>query len=97
MVAHGGSVLSPSIARQVLTRLSGSAPASIKLSERERQVLNLAANGAANKRIASELYLSSRTVDAHMRSIFDKLGVSSRTEAVIEAVRQHLIQIADVD
>ncbi|MGZ5368224.1 MAG: response regulator [Aeromicrobium sp.] len=97
MVAHGGSVLSPSIARQVLTRLSGSPPASIKLSERERQVLNLAASGAANKRIASELYLSSRTVDAHMRSIFDKLGVSSRTEAVIEAVRQHLIQIEDVD
>lgn len=97
VVAKGGSALSPSIARQVLTRLAGNAPASNKLSERERQVLKLAASGAANKAIARELLLSSRTVDAHMRSIFDKLGVSSRTEAVIEAVRQHLIRIADGD
>lgn len=96
-VARGGSALSPSVARQVLRRLSDRSANMNRLSEREKQVLELAARGAANKVIAKQLSLSSRTVDAHMRSIFDKLGVSSRTEAVIEGVRHHWIHLADVD
>jgi len=96
-VARGGSALSPSVARKVLARLSDANHEWNGLSEREREVLALAARGATNKAIAKELFLSSRTVDAHMRNIFDKLGVSSRTEAVTRAVRHHWIQLADVD
>lgn len=96
-VAGGGSALSPSIARQVLKRLSERSPNANRLSDRERQVLELAARGAPNKIIAKQLSLSRRTIDAHMRSIFDKLGVSSRTEAVIEGVRHHWIHLSDVD
>ena len=59
-------------------------------------MLELVANGAANKAIAKELVLSTRTVEAHLRSIFDKLGVTSRTEAVTSALRTHSIRLPDV-
>jgi two-component system response regulator DegU len=94
-VARGGSALSPAVMRTVLGHLTGSRPQPIGLSERERQVLELVANGAANKAIAKELALSTRTVEAHMRNIFDKLGVTSRTEAVTSALRMHSIRLPD--
>ena len=96
-VARGESALSPSIARKVLTLLSGTPSDTNKPSDRELQVLELAARGAANKVIAKELSMSTRTVEAHMRNIFEKLGVSSRTEAVTLAVRHQWIQLTDVD
>jgi DNA-binding NarL/FixJ family response regulator len=95
-VARGGSALSPDVMRTVLGHLTGSQPQPVGLSERERQVLELVAGGAANKAIAKELVLSTRTVEAHMRSIFDKLGVTSRTEAVTSALRMHSIRLPDV-
>jgi two-component system, NarL family, response regulator LiaR len=58
-----------------------------KLSEREIEVLRLLAEGLTNKEVAQTLFLSVRTVEAHLRSIFGKLGVASRTEAVLWAVR----------
>lgn len=94
-VASGESVLSPSVARTVLTRLSGAPTTSSPLSDRERQVLELAAHGASNKSIAKDLFLSTRTVEAHLRNIFEKLGVASRTEAVTEAMRHQWIRLAD--
>lgn len=94
---RGEPALSPAIARKVLTLVSGTPADTSRLSERERQVLELAARGAANKSIAKELDMSTRTVEAHMRHIFEKLGVSSRTEAVTQAVRHQWIQLADVD
>lgn len=96
-VAAGGSALSPSVARGVLTRLSGTTAAAHGLSEREIQVLKLAARGATNRMIAKELFLSIRTIEAHMRNVFEKLGVASRTEAVTQAVRHHWIQLSDKD
>ena len=96
-VAQGEPALSPSIARKVLTLLSGTPSDTNKPSDRELQVLELAARGAANKVIAKELSMSTRTVEAHMRNIFEKLGVSSRTEAVTQAVRHQWIQLSDVD
>jgi DNA-binding NarL/FixJ family response regulator len=96
-VANGEPALSPSIARKVLSLLSGTPADTNRLSERERQVLELAARGAANKTIAKELSMSTRTVEAHMRNIFEKLGVSSRTEAVTQAVRHQWIHLVDVD
>jgi non-specific serine/threonine protein kinase len=60
------------------------------LSERELEVLRLVAEGLTNAQVAERLYLSPRTVDAHLRRIYDKLGASSRAEAVRFAVEQGL-------
>jgi DNA-binding NarL/FixJ family response regulator len=101
-VFEGESVLSPRVARKVLGRFAGSGgpgdadPATQPLSERERQVLRLAAGGAANKEIAANLQLSIRTVHAHMRHIFEKLGVASRTEAVVRGLRRGWLNLNDL-
>lgn len=63
------------------------------LSKRELQILELAAKGETNKAIGALISLSSRTVEVHMRNIFTKLGVSSRTEAVTTAIRDQAIQL----
>lgn len=96
-VFNGGSALSASVARGVLTRITDPSHSSHGLSERELQVLELVARGLTNKNIAKVLFLSIRTVEAHMRNLFEKLGVSSRTEAVTQAVLHHWIQLSDKD
>lgn len=60
------------------------------LSDREREVLLRVARGLTNKQIADELYMSISTVKSHIRSVFQKLDLSSRTEAAIFAVREGL-------
>ena len=67
-------------ARAGLRRISGRRPASDELSETEQRVAALAAEGRSNKEIAAELYVSVRTVEAHLSHIYRKLGVRSRTE-----------------
>ncbi len=62
------------------------------LSERERQVLHLIAEGLANPEIASRLFISLHTVKTHARNIYGKLNVNSRTQAVVQAQRLGLIQ-----
>jgi DNA-binding NarL/FixJ family response regulator len=63
------------------------------LSKRELQILELVARGETNRAIGTQFNLSSRTVEVHMRNIFTKLGVSSRTEAVTTAIRDQAIQL----
>lgn len=101
-IRHGDAVLSPAITKKVLARAAhrgrpAEQPASSTLSEREREVLGLAARGASNKSIARELQVSVRTIHAHMRHIFNKMGVASRTEAVMLGVRQGWLQVGDVE
>jgi NarL family two-component system response regulator LiaR len=101
-VYNGESVLHPTIARKVLNRFAPAAKENTKqklaeiLSERETEVLRLAARGLSNQEIASELCLSLRTIQAHLGHIFNKLQVSSRTEAVVHALKKGWINLADV-
>lgn len=63
------------------------------LSARERQILALLADGLPNKQIASRLGISTNTVKTHLELLFDKLGVSSRAEAVAKGVRRGLLML----
>lgn len=63
------------------------------LSERELEVLRLASRGMTNKEIGRDLFISDRTVQGHLRNIFEKLGVASRTEAVTLALQRGWIAL----
>ena len=64
-----------------------------QISEREREILRLVAMGATNQQIAQQLHISINTVKVHLRNIFDKIGVASRTEATVCAIRLGLVQL----
>lgn len=91
--AHRGELLLPSsVAERVMTHLDKPKAAHHQdLSERELEVLALMADGAANKQIAGRLEIAERTVKAHATSIFMKLEVSSRAEAVAVALRTGIL------
>lgn len=93
-VHKGEAVLHPAVTRKVLQRLRRTKAETERgheldsITEREIAVLRMAAKGMSNNEIAEELHLSMRTVESHFGNIFNKLGVGSRTEAVIEAMRR---------
>jgi len=90
-VNSGESVLDPTIARRVIETQT-----SEPLSGRELDILKLAAKGISNKDIADQLFLSPRTVQAHLGHIFNKLGVASRTEAVLYGLRRGWLVLEDL-
>ena len=87
-VHAGETYLPPSLAAKLAERVSGAA-----LSQREMEVLQRMAAGKSNKEIGTELFISDGTVKTHVKSIFTKLDVVSRTEAVATATRRGLIQL----
>jgi NarL family two-component system response regulator LiaR len=98
-VHAGESVLHPAVTARLLARAARSPGRAISprtgelLTERELDVLRLAAKGKSNKEIAKDLALSLPTVKAHLANMFNKMGAASRTEAVLQAVRQGWIQV----
>ena len=93
-VHNGEPVLDPVIAKKVLNyfklpeKVPGSGEETEHLSDRELDIIRLAAKGLTNKEIADRLHLSYRTVEGHMRDVFNKLGVGSRTEAVLHGLKK---------
>jgi two-component system, NarL family, response regulator LiaR len=102
-VYNGEPVLHPTVARRLMDHCKEPAAPSLKssplehdLSEREMEVLKLAAKGISNKDIAEQLFISARTVQAHMRSIFNKLGIGSRSEIMIYGLKRGWFMIDDL-
>jgi DNA-binding CsgD family transcriptional regulator len=93
-VARGEQYLSPALATAILQKHQsqpmGSTPELQMIDEltaREQEILDLLAQGLSNKLIASKLYLSVRTVEGHLANIYLRLGVHSRTEAMLMAMK----------
>jgi DNA-binding NarL/FixJ family response regulator len=87
--ARGDAPLDPKAARALLSARTTAAPAD-SLSEREREVLLMVAEGLANKQIARRLEISEKTVKAHLTSVFRQIGVTDRTQAALWAERNDL-------
>ena len=100
-VHEGQMALDPTIARKIVSRWMGAGQAPQPLSEahpspREMDVLQLVARGLTNKAIAAQLKISERTVQGHIASLFDKLSVNSRTEAVVRAAQLGWVSLEQV-
>ncbi len=99
-ITKGGAVVSSQMAgklfdvtRQLLRHQELLAARKPTLTGREIEVLQLVARGMTSKSIGGELFISENTVKNHIRNILDKLGLHSRNEAVLYAVRENLISI----
>jgi DNA-binding NarL/FixJ family response regulator len=94
--AHRGELqLDPAVARLLMSSLRGISrdDVSSALTPRELEVLALVGTGRANKEIAAELSISERTARTHVSNILRKLGLSSRTQAALWAVREGLVDV----
>jgi DNA-binding NarL/FixJ family response regulator len=95
----GQSLLSPAVASKLVTEFASIARKADErakrpsLTERELEVLKLAADGLTNRQIGRKLHIAENTVKNHMRNILEKLHMHSRMEAVLYAVREELIEL----
>jgi two-component system NarL family response regulator len=87
-VAQGRTYVPPEIAARLAERMPWD-----ELTAREQEVLALVVEGASNARIARELGIAGSTVKNHISSIFEKLGVTQRTEAVAVAIKRGIVRI----
>jgi DNA-binding NarL/FixJ family response regulator len=99
MVARGDAVVAPSVTRRLLERYVGTGPTPVTstaglgvLTEREREVLGLIANGLTNTEISDRLYLSEGTVKTHVHRVLSKLGLRDRVQAVVYAYESGLVR-----
>lgn len=86
-IVSGGSPLDPKAARVLLTNRRSPGP-DTKLTDREQEVLDMVGAGLPNKTIARRLGISERTVKAHLTNVYQRLGVTDRTQAALWAQRQ---------
>lgn len=94
------SLVDPSVLKKVLTQFrqlteESSDHADDELSPREKEVLEALTAGLSNKEIAQKLYITEKTVKAHFSSIYRKLNVSTRSQAIIGAVKSGLVNLDD--
>jgi len=93
-ISGGGNVLSPKVIQNLFDEMEGGSwsderearRASSALTQRETDILSLLAEGRSNRDISRALFLSEKTVKAHLASVFRKLGVTNRTQAAMAAV-----------
>jgi len=100
LVAAGRSVIPPEIAGSLIRHIieeKSPIPATESLTEREHEVLLLVAAGLTNRGIGVQLSISDRTVQGHLASVYAKLDVGSRTEAVTKALQIGIIQLRERD
>ncbi len=99
-LAHAGDgIIDRSAANNIIRHLiseKNGKKGNLDLYPREIEVLKLTARGMRNKEIARELNISERTVQAHLSNIFSKLEVESRTEAVLQALKEGWLDICDL-
>lgn len=94
-VAAGGGFLHPSVTRpffKAFGEMAESAQPQVRLTERERDVLEQLATGKSTKEIAKVLFVGEETVKTHLSSVYQKLGVSDRVQAVAAALRRGLVK-----
>lgn len=91
-VLHGGAPMNARIAKKVLERFNALSPpvTDYQLTNREKEVLALLVEGLTKSRIAERLFISYHTVDNHLRGIYNKLQVHSRTAVVAKALKERL-------
>jgi DNA-binding NarL/FixJ family response regulator len=92
--AHGDMYLDPSVAGGLTSRMVA-ASGLAALTEQERNVLALVARGLSNREIGARLHISERTVRSHMTGVLAKLGLASRTQAALLAVREGLVSLEE--
>ena len=101
-VRSGESVLDSEVTRKLVQRLANLSRipdehgADSYLTPRETEILAMAARGLSNKELSEKLFISLRTVKAHMTNIFNKLGCSNRTDAIIRGLKQGYIDLNDI-
>jgi NarL family two-component system response regulator LiaR len=101
-VRSGESVLDSEVTRKLVQRLASLSKSPDEretvgqLTSREIEILKWAARGLSNKELSEKLFISLRTVKAHMTNIFNKLGCSSRTDAIIKGLKQGYIDLNDI-
>lgn len=99
MAANGETALSPQLAATMLDevrRLENSPPVTEEdrlITKREEEVLQLIADGCSTPEVASQLYISQKTVKNHLASIYQKLDARDRTQAVLQAVRMGIVRL----
>ena len=100
VVAEGQSLISPSMAMKLIdefkqmSRPDRGRSSTVKLTDRELEVLRLVAQGMNNREIAKRLFISENTVKNHVRNMLEKLQLHSRMEAVMYAVREKLLDLS---
>lgn len=87
--ARGESVLAPSVTRHLMGQVRR--PSAGGLTDREKEVLQLVANGSSNREAATALFIGEASIKTHLQHIYDKLGVRDRASAVAEGYRRRLL------
>lgn len=87
--ARGESVLAPSVTRQLMWQVRR--PRAGTLTDREKEVLQLVANGCSSRQAATALFIGEASIKTHLQHIYDKLGVRDRASAVAEGYRRRLL------